>query len=134
MFSRDHGSFDPTQKMADKMNAEPKVAEQKELSPKSPQERFDALCVKLGVDPKQEVDVTNMEFMLRASVPGSKEWLALKFDGVRGLVRSVETGDGIDDDAADSALTSWEGYNPLDYNQEEIAAKTVEVLKFLPKA
>ncbi|PKL36729.1 hypothetical protein CVV38_02400 [Candidatus Peregrinibacteria bacterium HGW-Peregrinibacteria-1] len=77
------------------------------------QTRLDALYTKFGIDPEEEVNFGDINFMLKAMKPGSKEWAQTKLDVLKDMVQEASLGDEYYQEAED-ALKSWEEYEPTE--------------------
>lgn len=75
------------------------------------QTRLDNIYAKFGVDPNEDVNVGDINFMLKATVPGSKEWAQTKLELLRDMVQEASLGDDYYKEA-DDALKSWERDEP----------------------
>ncbi|MBU2567052.1 hypothetical protein KKG46_05870 [Patescibacteria group bacterium] len=73
--------------------------------------RLDNLYRKFGIDPKDEVNASDINFMQKATKPGSKEWLQTKLGTLKGMIQKAFLGDKYFQEAED-ALKSWEEYEP----------------------
>ena len=73
--------------------------------------RLDSLYAKFGVDPSEKVNVGDINFMLKAMKPGSKEWAQAKLDILKDIINEASLGDEYYQEA-DDALKSWEQYEP----------------------
>lgn len=82
-----------------------------EKSVEALQTRLDALFTKFGIDPNEEFDPGDVDFLLKAMKPGSKEWTLTKLDVLRDMVQEANLGDEYYQEAED-ALKSWEEYEP----------------------
>ena len=75
------------------------------------QTRLDNLYKKFGIDSNEEVNVGDINFMLKATKPSSKEWVQTKLDVLKDMIQEANLGDEYYQDAED-ALKSWEEYEP----------------------
>jgi len=82
-----------------------------EKSVEALQTRLDKLYTKFGIGSDEEVNFGDINFMLKATRPGSKEWAQTKLDVLKDMVQEASLGDEYYQKAED-ALKSWEEYEP----------------------
>jgi len=85
---------------------------EKEKSIVALQTRYDALYTKFGIDPNEEVNHEDDDFMKKAMKGGTKEWIQLKLDTLEDLISDANLGDE-EYTQADQALKSWEEYESV---------------------
>lgn len=86
---------------------------EEEKSVEALQTRLDKLYAKFGIGPNEGVNFGDINFMLKATRPGSKEWAQTKLDILKGMVREASLGGEYYQEAED-ALKSWEEYEPTE--------------------
>jgi hypothetical protein len=82
-----------------------------EISVEALQTRLDSLYTKFGIAPDEEVNFGDINFMFKATRPGSTEWIQTKFDVLKNMVKEASLGDE-SYQQADEALRSWEEHEP----------------------